>query len=483
MKTCRAARVIGMVTAALMSTGSVVIAQGTLDRSKPPELGPPPRVSLPPIITRVLPNGLKLMIVEQHELPLADFVLLVGSGSTADPAGKAGVANLTAAMLREGTTTRKSLDIADQAAFLGVSLAPTSSWESSSLSLHTPTAQLDSALALFADVALHPSFPANEFERLRKNRLTDLLQIRDQGPQIANIAFPAIIYGTAHPYGLASIGTETSVKSLSTFDLQSYYETNFKPNNSTLIIVGDVNPEQIEQKIIARFGSWQRGTIPQLTYGKPPKSAATTIYLIDKPGAPQSSFRIGSVGVPRSTQDYFALTVMNTILGGSFTSRLNQNLRETRGYTYGAGSRFDMRKAAGPFMASAEIVAAKTDSALFEFIKELNGIRQTVPPEELSRAKRYLQLQLPGNFETTQQIAAALVPVALYGLPLDYYNNYVQRIEGVTQADVARVAQQYINPGGLAIVIVGDRKSIEAGLKSANIGPVEIRGISGQPVQ
>jgi zinc protease len=483
MKTCRAARVIGTVTVALMSTSSVVIAQGTLDRSKPPELGPPPRVSLPPIITRVLPNGLKLMIVEQHELPLADFVLLVGSGSTADPAGKAGVANLTAAMLREGTTTRKSLDIADQAAFLGVSLAPTSSWESSSLSLHTPTAQLDSALALFADVALHPSFPANEFERLRKNRLTDLLQIRDQGPQIANIAFPAIIYGTAHPYGLASIGTETSVKSLSTFDLQSYYETNFKPNNSTLIIVGDVNPEQIEQKIIARFGSWQRGTIPQLTYGKPPKSAATTIYLIDKPGAPQSSFRIGSVGVPRSTQDYFALTVMNTILGGSFTSRLNQNLRETRGYTYGAGSRFDMRKAAGPFMASAEIVAAKTDSALFEFIKELNGIRQTVPPEELSRAKRYLQLQLPGNFETTQQIAAALVPVALYGLPLDYYNNYVQRIEGVTQADVARVAQQYINPGGLAIVIVGDRKSIEAGLKSANIGPVEIRGISGQPVQ
>jgi zinc protease len=483
MKTCRAARVIGTVTMALMGTSSVVIAQGTLDRSKPPELGPPPRVSLPPIITRVLPNGLKLMIVEQHELPLADFVLLVGSGSTADPAGKAGVANLTAAMLREGTTTRKSLDIADQAAFLGVSLAPTSSWESSSLSLHTPTAQLDSALALFADVALHPSFPANEFERLRKNRLTDLLQIRDQGPQIANLAFPAIIYGTAHPYGLASIGTETSVKSLSTFDLQSYYETNFKPNNSTLIIVGDVNPEQIEQKIIARFGSWQRGTIPQLTYGKPPKSAATTIYLIDKPGAPQSSFRIGSVGVPRSTQDYFALTVMNTILGGSFTSRLNQNLRETRGYTYGAGSRFDMRKAAGPFMASAEIVAAKTDSALFEFIKELNGIRQTVPPEELSRAKRYLQLQLPGNFETTQQIAAALVPVALYGLPLDYYNNYVQRIEGVTQADVARVAQQYINPGGLAIVIVGDRKSIEAGLKSANIGPVEIRGISGQPVQ
>ena len=269
---------------------------------------------------------------------------------------------------------------------------------------------------------------------------------------------------------------------MSTSDLQSYYETNFKPNNSTLIIVGDVSPDQIVQKINARFGNWQRGIIPQLTYGEPPKSAATTIYLIDKPGAPQSSFRIGSVGVPRSTQDYFALTVMNTILGGSFSSRLNQNLRETRGYTYGAGSRFDMRRAAGPFMASAEIVAAKTDSALLEFMKELNGIRQTVSPEELSRAKRYLQLQLPGNFETTQQIAAALVPVALYGLPLDYFNNYVQSIEGVTQAGVARVAQQYINPAALAVVIVGDRKAIEAGLKSSNIGPIEIRALSGQPI-
>lgn len=468
---------------ALLVTGAQVWAQGTIDRSKPPELGPPPRVSLPPIITRQLANGLKLMIVEQHELPLADFVLLVGSGGTADPSGKTGVANLTSAMLREGTTTRKSLDIADQASFLGISLFPQASWESSTLSLHTPTAQLDSALALFADVALHPSFPANEFDRIKKNRLTELLQLRDQGPAIANLAFPAILYGNAHPYGLPLIGTETSVNGLTTADLQSYYQTNFKPNNATLIIVGDVNPAQIEQKINTLFGSWQRGDVPQLTYNEPPKAGVTTIYLIDKPGAAQSSFRIGAVGVPRSTKDYFALTVMNTILGGSFTSRLNQNLREARGYTYGAGSRFDMRRAAGPFSASAEIVSAKSDSALLEFMKELNGIRQSVPADELSRAKRYLQLQLPGNFETTQQIAAALVPVGLYGLPLDYYNNYVQSVETVTQADVNRVAQQYINPGSLAIVIVGDRKTIEQALKSTNVGPISIRDMTGQVVQ
>ena len=469
--------------AAFCLAGSSLPAQGTIDRSKPPELGPPPRVSLPPIITRQLANGLKLMIVEQHELPLADFVLLVGSGGTADPASKTGVANLTAQMLREGTTTRKSLDIADQTSFLGISLFPQASWESTTLSLHTPTAQIDSALALFADVALHPSFPANEFDRIKKNRLTELLQLRDQGPAIANIAFPAIVYGPSHPYGAPLIGTEASVTGLSTADLQSYYQANFKPNNSTLIIVGDVNPAQIEQKINSLFGSWQRGDIAQLNYSEPPKSSATTIYLIDKPGAAQSSFRIGAVGVPRSTQDYFALTVMNTILGGSFTSRLNQNLREAKGYTYGAGSRFDMRRAAGPFTASAEIVSAKSDSALIEFMKELNNIRQTVPPDELSRAKRYLQLQLPENFETTQQIAAALVPVALYGLPLDYYNNYVQNIERITQADVARVAQQYINPSSLAIVIVGDRKTIEQALKSTNVGPITVRSISGQPIQ
>jgi zinc protease len=480
-------RISGSATAlglaVLLAAQSASAQQDAFDRTKPPELGPPPRVSLPPIVTRQLPNGLKLLIVEQHELPLADFVLVVGSGTTSDPIGKAGIANLTAQMLREGTTTRQSLEIADQIAFLGVSLSPNSSWESSTLSLHTPTAQLDSALALFADVALNPSFPANEFDRVKKTRLTELLQLRDQGPAIANIAFPAIVYGNTHPYGIPSLGTEASVQSLTTADLQSYYRTNFKPNNTTLIIVGDVSPAQIEAKINGLFGSWQRGDVSPVTYGEPPKAASTTIYLIDKPGAAQSSFRIGAVGVPRSTKDYFALTVMNTILGGSFTSRLNQNLRENRGYTYGAGSRFDMRRAAGPFLASSEIVTAKTDSALIEFMKELNGIRQLVPPNELSRAKRYLQLQLPGNFETTQDIAAALVPVALYNLPLDYYNNYVQNIENVTQADVARVAQQYINPGGLAVVIVGDRKTIEQSLKSVNVGPIAIRDITGQPIQ
>jgi len=470
-----------VLVAAATGLQSVAGAQA-VDRSRAPTLGPPPKVSLPPIVTRELPNGLKLMIVEQHELPVADFVLVVGSGGTVDPSGKPGVANLTSTMLVEGTTTRSSLEIADQIAYLGIGLGTNSNWDASTVSLHTTIAQLDSALALFADVILKPSFPTSEFERIRKNRLTELIQLKDRPTAIANQAYASILYGASHPYGQALIGTEASITGMATSDLVSYYKTHFFPNNSTLIIVGDVSPAQIEKKIAAIFGGWQRGTVPSYALTNAPKSAGTTVYLIDKPGAAQSSFRIGSIGVPRSTKDYFALTVMNTILGGSFTSRLNQNLRETRGYTYGARSGFDMRRAAGPFTASAEIVAAKTDSGLIEFMKELNAIRSAVPPDELLKAKRYLQLGLPADFETTQQIATVLVPVALYNLPLDYYNNYVQNVEAITQAEVQRVAREYINPSSLAIVIVGDRKSIETGLKAVGTGPISIRDFFGKPV-
>lgn len=478
---CRSLAGLALITVAVTAAQSIALAQD-VDRSHAPTLGPPPKVSLPPIVTRELPNGLKLMIVEQHELPLADFVLVVGSGGTVDPSGKPGVANLTSTMLIEGTATRSSLEIADQLAFLGIGLGTNSNWDASTVSLHTPIAQLDSALALFADVILKPSFPTSEFERIRKNRLTELIQLKDRPTAIANQAYASILYGTSHPYGQALIGTEASITGMATSNLVNYYKTHFFPNNSTLIIVGDVNPAQIEQRIAGIFGNWQRGTVPAYALGDAPKASGTTVYLIDKPGATQSSFRIGSIGVPRSTKDYFALTVMNTILGGSFTSRLNQNLRETHGYTYGARSGFDMRRAAGPFTASAEVVAAKSDSGLIEFMKELNAIRNTVPAVELFKAKRYLQLGLPADFETTQQIATALVPVALYNLPLDYYNTYVQNIEAITQADVQRVAKQYINPASLAIVIVGDRKTIESGLKAVNAGPILIRDFAGQPI-
>src|SRR5687768_15465875 len=453
------------------------------DRTKPPEMGALSRLTLPPVTRRQLDNGLEILVVEHHELPLVDMILVVKTGGEGDPASKAGVATLTASMLDEGAGRRSSLDIADQEAFLGVQVGTGSGWDQSIVSLHAPVAVLDSAIALFADVALRPMFPVSDLERLRKERLTDLLQLRDRAPQIADRAYASILYGERHPYGRPLTGTEASTRAIARTDIQRFYQTYYRPNNATLIVVGDVTVDDVERRVRALFGSWARRDVPTPQFTDPPAGLATAIYLIDKPGAPQSSVRIGSIGVPRSTDDYFAILVMNTILGGAFTSRLNTYLRETHAYTYGAGSGFSMRRAAGPFTARAEVVGAKSDSSLIEFMKELRAIRAAVPDTELEKAKRYLQLQLPGEFETTGDIASQLIPVVVYGLPLDYYNSYVQRIEEVTAADVQRVAARYVDPSKFAVVIVGDRKAIEAGLRALNMGELSIRDMTGAPVR
>jgi len=451
-----------------------------IDLTQPPTLGAPKPLTLPAVVTRDLPNGLRLMVVEQHELPLADFLLVVKSGAETDEAGKLGTATLASSLLKEGTTTRNSLQIADQEAFLGVDIFAGSGWDATTIQLHTPTAQLDSALALFADIALRPAFPTAELERLRKNRLTSLLQVKDRGPEMANRAYAAIVFGSA-AYGRPLTGDEASTNAIQQTDVRRFYDTYFRPNNATLLVVGDVRPDDVERRVRALFGGWDQRPVPAATYGQPPAPKPTTIYVVDKPGAAQSSFRIGSVGVPRSTADYFPLTVTNTVLGGSFTSRLNQNLRETKGYTYGASSGFAMRRAAGPFTASAEVVAAKTDSALIEFMKELRAIRDTVARDELEKTKRYLQLQFPGRFETTGGIAGQLAQLVTYDLPFSFYNSYTQGIGAVTQADVQRVARRYIDAEHLAIVIVGDRKSIEPALKATGIGDVVVVDITGRP--
>ncbi|MDB4898902.1 MAG: peptidase domain protein [Gemmatimonadetes bacterium] len=436
------------------------------DLTRPPALGPAPTLRLPAIITRQLANGLSIVVVEQHELPLADVILEMRTGGEAEPANRAGTALLTAAMLPEGTTSRSALQIADQAAYLGVRIGASSGWEQSTVSLHTTTAQLDSALALFADVALHPAFQSADLERVRKVRLTALQQQRDRAPAIADRAYAAALFGSEHPYGHPLAGTEASMAAISRDDLMKFYTTNYRPNNATLLVVGDVKPDDVERRAQALFGGWARGELPAVTTATPPAPKTTTVILVDKPGAAQSSFRLGGIGAPRSTSDYFALEVLNTILGGSFTSRLNQNLRESKGYTYGASSGFGLRRSAGPFTAGAEVVSAKTDSAYLEFMKELRAIRDTVPSDELAKAKRYLQLGLPEDFETTGGIAGQLIPLITYGIPLDFYSTAVQNYGAVSQADVQRVARQYIDPDHLTVVIVGDRKSIEPGLRA-----------------
>ena len=469
------------VTPPAAATASLPAAQPAADTTpKPPTLAPPKALTLPPIVSRELANGMRLLVVEHHELPLADFVLLVRTGHEADPPKHVGLAALTAAMLDEGAGGRNALQIADQAAYLGVQLGTGSSWDLSQVTLHAPTAQLDSALALFADVALRPAFPEKDLDRIRQERITNIIQNRDRPTVIADQAYASLVFGGEHPYGRPTIGTEASLKQITRGDVTRFYDTYYRPNNATLIVVGDVAAADVERRVNALFSKWQRKDVPKADYGRVPGGHATTVYLVDKPGAAQSSFRIGTIGVARSTADYFPIQVMNTILGGSFTSRLNQNLREAKGYTYGAFSGFSMRSQPGPFTARAEVVAAKTDSALVEFMKEITNIRDTVPSTELEKAKRYLQLQLPNDFETTTDIAMNLVPLAVYGLPLDYFNQYAARIASVTQADVQRVARQYLDPSKMNVVIVGDRKTVEAGLRAAKVGEVEVRGLSGE---
>jgi predicted Zn-dependent peptidase len=274
-------------------------------------------------------------------------------------------------------------------------------------------------------------------------------------------------------------GTAEVIKTFTTDDLKKYYSSAYRPDNATLIVTGDVTADRAVPLLEKAFGSWKAPAEPiahtPLAPGQQP--AGRTIYLIDKPGAPQSQIRIGGVGVPRSTPDFFPLQVLNTVLGGSFTSRLNNNLREVHGYAYGAGSSFDMRVGGGLFFATAGVQTDKTSEALTEFFKELNGVLKPVPSDELARARNYVALRYPGAFETTTDMSRRLEDMRLFGLPDDYFSKYVQNIQSVSSADVQRVAQKYVLPGQAAVVVVGDRKTIEPGIRALNLGQIKIMGV------
>lgn len=465
--------VLGAVFGALAPS----IVEGQVpDRSKPPALAAPRDLKLPPIVKRTLSNGLPVWIVAQHEVPVASVSLIVKSGGTADPSGKFGLASLTAAMLDEGAGARDALELADAIDYLGASLGTGAGFDASSVTLYTPVERLGDALAIMADVAIRPTFAEKELERLRKERLTSLLQIKDNPPAIGSVAFPRLVYGETHRYGTGLAGTTTSLAGLTGADLKAFHASHYHPGNAHLIVVGDVKPDAAVAMLETSFGSWKAAATPAPAVKAltAPEPNARTVFLIDKPGAAQSIIRIGWSGVPRSTPDYYAIQVLNTILGGSFTSRLNTNLRETHGYAYGAGSNFDMRLHAGPFTAAANVQTDKTSESLTEFFKELTAIGTPMSAEELDKAKNYLALGYPADFETTQDIASKLSELVIYGLPESTFNEYVSKIQAVTAADVERVAKKYVTPDRFAVVVVGDLKTIEAGVRTLNLGTVRI---------
>jgi zinc protease len=444
------------------------------DRSKPPALGPVRALKLPPVQKLRLSNGVPVLLVEQHEVPIVQLNLVARAGAGADPRGKPGLASLTADMLDEGAGSRSALQIADELDYLGAALQTGAGWDATSVGLHAPLKRFAAALPIFADVALKPTFPAGELDRVRKDRLTELLQLRDEPRAIASIAFANALYGRDHRYGTAVIGTETSVRAFSRADLALFHERTFTPVNSAIVVVGDVTAASVQQELEKAFGGWKAppGSAPEAVPAAP-QVGSRGIWIVDKPGSAQSEIRIGRIGPPRSTRDYFALTVMNTILGGSFTSRLMQNLREQHGYAYGARSSFDFRLSTGPFVAAAAVQTDKTAPALTEFFKELEAIGKTVTEAEVAKARNYVALSFPSDVETTGDIAAKLAEQFLYDLPSDWLDSYVSRIGAVTPDDVRRVATEYIDPGKVAVIIVGDRSQIEADVKALNLGPIK----------
>ena len=460
-----------VVLATLIASAALVAQQP--DRSKPPQAGPPAALKPPTIQKQKLSNGLPVWVVELHKVPVAQVNLVSFSGTANDPPGKYGLASLTAALLEEGAGSRSALEIADAVDYLGADLGATANIDTSAVRLHVPVARLADALPLMADVALRPTFPKDELDRQRQQRLTSLLQGRDDPSTIASVTFSRVLYGKGHRYGTPQMGTAETIKTFTSDDLRGFYTSMFRPDNATLLAVGDITADKIVPLLEKQFGGWKASgaaAVEKLPAAEPPKSRQ--VILVDKPGAPQSQIRIGSIGVPRATPDYFPLTVMNTILGGSFSSRLNNNLREVHGYTYGASSTFDMRMGSGPFFAAAGVQTDKTSEALTEFFNELNGILKPVPAEELARAKNYVALRYPSAFEATADISRRLEDQLVYHLPDDYFARYVQNIQAVTAADVQRVAQKYVQPDRAAVVVVGDLKTIEPRIRALNLGPI-----------
>jgi zinc protease len=442
-------------------------------RATPPKPGPTPALSLPKPTVFTLNNGLTVYVVERHELPIVSAQLVVLAGSAENPPDQPGLAGITAAMLTEGTKKRSAEDISDAAALLGATLDSTSDADTARLNISFLSRNIESGLDLVADSAENPIFPAADLDRVRATRLTALLQEEDDPFQVSIRAGVQSLFGTASPYGYPALGTAAALHSITGRQVVDFHASHYGPRDSLLELTGDVTPAMAQKLTEQAFGKWSG----QATDATPPPAPATPqrrIVLVDKPGSPQTALVTFGVGIERKSSDYAAVTVMNKVLGGMFSSRINMNLREEHGYTYGAFSLYRFYRGTGPFITGALVRQDVTAPAAEQLFKEFNGIRtKPLTDAEVRTGKDNTVRALPGDFESSREVNSQLANLWIFGLPIDYYTKLPRQIEDLSQSDVQQAAEKYVHPENLVVVAVGDKAKIESGLKNLKLGPVE----------
>lgn len=470
--------VCGVSAADNKTDASTAVSSSEPWRKQPPATPPPKDFKLPSVTAYKLANGLQVQLVEDHRVPFVTFNLGLRAGSVLEPAALRGLASMTADLITEGTAKRTSKQIAEEVDFIGGGLKGGSDYDFTLVTGSTLSKYTDRLMDVVSDVVLNPTFPEDEINLNKQNLLQELVMKRSQPDFLLEERFNKVVFGE-HPYSIVA-PTPESVKKITRQDLVNFHAKNYLPNAAVLVVIGDFKTDDMKALIDKDFGQkWKSGAVIAEKAAVPPTLKGRHIYLVDRPGSVQSSIKLGNLGIKKGDPDYFPTLVMNQILGGAAHSRLFLNIREQKGYTYGAYSSFAARREPGAFGAEAEVRTDVTAPALKEFIFELDRIRDSkATDKELADAKAFLAGSFQLGLETQSGLAQRLLESKLYDLPPDYLETYSKKIMAVTPADVQRVAQSHILGPDLAIVIVGDANKIRQSVDP--FGPVTIYDTSGK---
>ena len=447
-----------------------------------PQAGPARDYRFPFFERVTLDNGLGVIVAPVHKLPIVSAALVADAGAASESAGAEGVAQLTARMLLEGTRKRSGDAVGEQFERLGAAVGASADWDAAMLSMTVLAPRLEDAMSLFAEVLLEPSFPERELSRIKAERLADLLQLRTEPRGLADEMFTRFVYDRSSRYARPEHGDVASVTAIDRAAVERFYQARYRPGGATLILVGDITVTDGVALAQRLLGGWSGTATPASPVSDAPARTTRAVHIVRKEDAPQSEIRVGHVGLPRSHPDYFPALIVNALLGGLFSSRINLNLREVHAYTYGAHSSFDWRKAAGPFVVSTAVKSDVTADAAKEILLEITRIRaDAVSEAELTLATSYLDGVFPIRYETTDSIARALAALTVYSLPNDYFDSYRANIRRVTAMDVLHAADKYLHPDQLQLVVVGDPAVIAAPLTALDAGPLSVYDAEGRP--